>query len=201
MYRCKYYILPLLMLLLFACNSKKTGLDYMLSVENDEKLVKQEQLNEFILTSCFRPGEYLAMRELIKHGNQKNDTTGLNKELSNYNDAVYFDVRISLKDRKNIIVYNLGNQSGYATRIDYLNNGIYNDFYIQLDDLSKIKPLGHSFQNKFGAGNDCDISLVFPKKVLQQKGSIELIYKDRVFGLGDKVRFLYPVKHLKKYQL
>lgn len=180
----------------FSCGSKEKGVEYMLSVEQDQHLNLTNQINEFEVSSHFRSAKYLAIREAIKHGSSETDTSGLGSIIHEYEKGVYFEVRLSLKNKENIILYNVGNQSDYAVRVDYLNNGIYNDFYILQDDFRKIKPIGHSFQNTFGAGVFCDLTLVFPSEVLNGGNNIELIYKDRVFGIGDKVRFLYPVKYL-----
>ena len=171
----------------------------MSEVEKDEKLCGEVLVEDIKINCHYRPPFYLAMRELLKSGNEYEDTTGLSKELGNYDDALYFDIRFSLKDEGNIILYNVGDRRMYASRIDYLNNHVYNDFYILTKNMQKIKALGHSFQNSFGASNACDISLVFPKSFLEKEEEFELIYKDRVYGIKNKCRFKYRIKELMKY--
>ncbi len=184
----------------WSCNTSKDGMEYLLEVENDKDLSNSVTIGAFEISSYFRPTKYLAMRELIKHGNIADDTTGLEQEMQKYRNAIYFDVRIQLKNRDNIIIYGLHNQTDYAQRIDYLNNGIYNDFYLITEAMHKIKPIGHCFQNTFGAGNSCDISLVFSVESIEASKKLVLVYQDRIFGINNRVYLPYTTKCLKSFQ-
>lgn len=178
---------------MWSCNDEFDALGYMQDCEENEDYYKKIEGDIFRAECYYRPARYMALRELFKQGLKAGeiDMEQLSQEESRFDNGIYFEVRFSLNSRENAILYGIGSQADYATRIDYLNQSVYRDFHLLMDDLSKKKASGHSFQNNFGAGKDCDISLVFPNDVLEGE-QVELIYEDRIFGMEEAcIRFSF----------
>jgi hypothetical protein len=191
-------------MLIPGCRSGGSPLSYMKGVETSDALNRHSKEGEVNVSAHFRPSGYLAYRELLKQGvvvdsllTKKED---FEREKRKFSGGVYFEVRFAAKDGSNMMLSGISNQKEYAIRTDYLNNSVFRDFYILLDDLTKVRPSGHSYQNTFGAGKSCDLNLVFPVDVAETEGEIELIYEDRIFGLKQKKRiFTYDAEELKKW--
>lgn len=191
----------LLLLLLGGCGHKAKVVSYMLKIESSESLNQVLKKADYEVSCHYRPSRYLALRELLKTG-LSTDSLERNPELvskmtQQFSQGYYFEVRISLNSKENVIVSGIGDQGAYATRIDYLNQSIYKDFYILMDDLSKIRPLGHSFQNTFGASPYCDLAIVFPKQLEEKLMKFELVYDDIIFGMHPaQSRFSFDMSNL-----
>lgn len=195
------WVFPVFLLMMSGCKKEFDPIKYMQKVEQDKRFCKRWSNDTYVLECYYRPAKYLALRELLKHHEGsvpfRVEEPVLNKAIKDYSNGLYFEVRISLVNGENIIVSGLTSQQAYATRVDYLNQSIYRDFHLLLDDLSKVRALGHSFQNTFGAGKSCDLTLVFPVNQSCHYSDFELVYEDRIFGMEvSKVRFAFKLEEL-----
>lgn len=186
------------------CDRTSDPLKYMQAVEKDEALNQVLEHEEFLVSVHYRPHKYLAYRELLKHGVEPDSLDYQLARVSGdrqiFDKGLYFEVRFSLKNRENIILYGINDREVYARRVDYLNQGVFNDFYLLLSDYAKIKASGHNFQNTFGAGVNCDIVVVFPIGDLGDVSGLDLVYEDRIFGINkERLMFHFDVRKLRKW--
>lgn len=189
---------------IWGCQAGKSPIEYMKSAETSEVLNKHSGGAQMQVSAHYRSSAYLAFRELLKQGVHMDSLNKKDKMFKNerekFSRGIYFEVRISGKSGTNVLLSGISDQKEYATRVDYLNNSIYRDFYILTDDYKKVRSSGHGFQNSFGAGNSCDLSLVFPVRAEDLNGDVELIYEDRIFGLIPQKRsFSFEGAELKKW--
>lgn len=198
------FLTLLLTLWVFGCSRAADPLEYMKRVESNNALNQMVEHEDFLISVHYRPHKYLMYRELLKQGLASDSLdyhfSRLDKEGRLFNKGLYFEVRFSLKTRENIILWGINDQAAYARRVDYLNQGVFKDFYLFLDDYTKVKASGHSFQNTFGAGVDCDFVVVFPIGVLDDGSGFDLVYEDRIFGINkERLMFHFDIRQLTKW--
>ncbi|NLX71904.1 MAG: hypothetical protein GXY94_01180 [Bacteroidales bacterium] len=191
-------------LVVSGCDRASDPLKYMQAVEKDGALNQMLEHEEFLVSVHYRPHKYMAYRELLKHGVEPDSLdyqlARVSKDRQVFDKGLYFEVRISLINKANIILYGINDQEAYARRVDYLNQGVFNDFYLLSSNYTKIKASGHSFQNTFGAGVNCDIVVVFPIEDLDDVSGFDFVYEDRIFGINkERLMFHFDVRQLRKW--
>ncbi len=186
----KKILAPLiLMIVLFGCQDY-TPQEYMKNIESSNEYEYHDTAGTAYMHVVYRPAEYLALRELMKAGNDFVSITRetFNAQCDDFLQGCYFEVKIGrMGAEKNIVIDGVQSRQAYNNRIHVLSNGLNRRFYIQTDNGEVLYPLQYNFYNSFGMGKTADFTVIFSKKELQDVSNAVFIYEDLVFGINRKL--------------
>jgi hypothetical protein len=173
-----------------ACGSKKlSGEEFLKQVAANQAYVQQQEAGDLTFTCAYRPSEWLALKET--GGKGACDTTRFNKEKRNFDRAVYFDLLISDKQKRNLLIKEVKNQEEYAQRLGELTYNMPQAISAVSASGDTLHPLTVNFSNTYGMSPDLSLTLVFPKKLDSYKAPFKIIYRDQLFNLLSPVVFEY----------
>ena len=105
---------------------------------------------------------------------------------------MYFDFSIGLISNQNITTYNLRNQEEYTRLLGELTYNMGRDVYLVVENKDTVRSITYNYSNDYGTGKDARFLFVFPKNtVVKDIHTIDVVYNDRVFGVGEIVRFQF----------
>lgn len=193
----KFLLILLMLSGLGSCKRHLTVSEFMHEVSQDKHFRQDKNIDPFHLSCTYLPKELLSLKESAT-------SKGFNKvlyekKLKEFGEAAYFRLKVELSNGDNIIVNDAGNQQEYAQKIAHLNYNMEKDLYILKENGERAFPVIYTFLNSYGMTPSADFLYTFPAAVMNtSKDSIEVVYTDKVFGLGIPVAFHFSTKDLKK---
>ncbi|MEQ8477228.1 hypothetical protein [Fulvivirga sp.] len=154
--------------------------DYMHWFANSS-LVKQKQTKYTNLEARLLPVEILAIREL---GSDKLGAAGLDSVIKSYQDALYFELKISSTTNINLLKSETSNYEEYKERIHFLNFEAGDVFSLKVGDDSKDNLLYH-FEGFSELSNTLNFLVAFEKpENLSSNDKITLSFEDPYWHSG-----------------
>lgn len=196
------YISILILAMLFVACSKETSIpEYTKQVIADTDLKRSYEDETFTVSCHYLPNEFLALSELKGRINNNGtlDKEIFKKEMEKFSNASYFSLSIGLKNKKNIIRQLIKSQDEYALVTSELTYNMMRDVYMLVDKRDTIYPITYNYTNSYGNGSDVKLLFAFPSvEVNKMQKNIELVYRDKVFGIKNDILFSYESENLKK---
>jgi len=182
----KYSIVVFAILMLSACISGTTrvsALEYREVINKERGLRVEEKYGPVTLAARYRPIE-----ELIVEGlHDRNLDDSLYHSLYNkHKDLQYFTFTVSSDETKEILSHNNMEEDSYFQMLDYLSNGIQNDFYL-VENGDTLPCLLCHYERNYGLTSLNRISLAFQNKHktnMKYTGDKILAYEDKLFDIG-----------------
>lgn len=179
-------------ILFIGCKNELTPEEFFNKVSKDKAYQQELSVGEFNLSCTYRPSELICLKEISKGGNFVFDQQRYREELKKYENGCYMDLSVALKSGKNVMIEGLSNRSDYAARLGELTYLLANSCFLVSDGKDTVKSLNCLFSNTYGNSPVTRFMVVFPgKQILTAKKSVELVYIDKTFGIGEKAVFVY----------
>ena len=197
----KYLFLSgMLNLFLGSCNEELELNQYIEHINQDKDYIKNYEDEVYRMECKYRPSELIVIDEFKNsmESNNKLSKAVFNKELKKYENALYFDVRIGLKSNQNIVNKNISTQAEYAALLSELTYNMMRDIYIVGDGRDTIYATGYNYNNSYGSSPDVRFLFAFPKKRAEQHKILDIIYDDKIFGIGAKIKMTYSLSEINK---
>ena len=196
----KYFYVGALFCFLFAaCNKELQPEEFLKDVATDASLNKRQEDEKFRISCSYRPAYFLALAELQKSSGNVIPKESFAGEVKKFDNALYFDFTIGLKNNKNIVSANVSSQEEYAALISELTYNLGRDFYMLANETDTIRAITYNFSNSYGTSPDARFLFVFSKNsITQGMKNIALIYDDKVFGINKNIRFDFNATDLTK---
>lgn len=190
------YFIMLMLCLNTACSTKQVlGPKEYLSwiASNDAAINSTKDIGNYTIAIKYLPQDYLTLKEFetpyTNIDKKKFDETS--KKFAGHH---YFLMRITdSKTGQSVLRSNGADYGKYAERLNYFAFNAQNDFKL-VDGIDTIDCVLHHFENNYSLSPINDITIVFPKKTIDN--NMVFIWNDPVLGLGT-IKFAFDKEDLK----
>jgi len=168
------------------CNGKLSPREYMQWMEKeDHGFHKKKETGAVVFEIQYKSPEYLQI--------QSNDMTA--PESNEGNTLVYFGLRLSPSDGNTpVLQLKIADRSEYQARMDYYAFRFRSDIHANINGR-QVSCDYFIPENNGNIRPDLDFTLGFD--VGNEKGDIQVVITDRVFGNGE-IKFLFKEEQFKK---
>ncbi|HLP11685.1 MAG TPA: hypothetical protein VK177_07090 [Flavobacteriales bacterium] len=150
--------------------------------KNETQLLSQKKTEDITFTICYQPAEWLALKSLGKSASSEL----VNRETSNYQDLMYFTLRMQLNtEQTELLKFRCTGSHNYQERVNYYSFKVQNDIGLVIDSKDTLPCSISHFERAYTITNYTDIMLGFSMKELNKLApewkTVTVLFNDRIF--------------------
>lgn len=175
-------------LMIMSCsNSTLSPSEYVKYVADESNgLVKTKNIGEVNVKVQYKPIPYVIANELRTNDIDKDEFEKREKELSSMQ---YYNLTLDITDARNILNYNVSNQSHQQERIHYLSFGMQQDIRL-MENGKELPCVLYHFERTYDISKERTFLVAFNQEESTKNATKTFILDSSVLGIGTiKIQF------------
>ncbi len=186
------------LLLLASCRDRVTASELLAQVASDEGLRSVVEEGGYHYTCHYLPKEAMVAREALRSKKTSFPKGWADSVGRGYNTALYFELRVSAKDGRDLLQSGSNGLHDYVRRMTMLETGMASHAYGLTDRGDTVRLMANQYERTYGMSPDVRMLLLFPKSLLEDETPDIYVNTFPFTGTPGRVRFSYEAKELTK---